>query len=168
MDSEIIKQLLEKYWNCQTTVDEERQLCQYFTSDNVAPELSHVAELFRYFNEEKSKKSDVNFAMKVTKRFQKPEVARTTSLTTIKSVFRIAAGIFVLVVATILIRNEIQKTYPKEIIDTYVDPKLAFEETKKALFLIAESFGKAKNEASKIIMFEKAEETVKDNIVKKN
>lgn len=74
---------------------------------------------------------------------------------------RIAAGVAVLVVATWLVRNEIRSNNPETVVDTYNDPKLAFEETKKALMMISKSFGTAEKEAKKINLFNEAQEVVK-------
>jgi len=73
---------------------------------------------------------------------------------------RIAAGIVVVVAATFLIRQEIRKSYPKELQDTYTDPQMAFEETKRALQMISNTFGKAKKEASKMQMLNEAEKKI--------
>jgi len=64
------------------------------------------------------------------------------------------------VAATYFIRQEVRKAYPEPVEDTYSDPKIAFEETKKALMMISKSFGKAKNEAGKIKMFNDAEKKI--------
>ena len=45
-------------------------------------------------------------------------------------------------------------------VDTYDDPKLAFEETKKALMMISKSFGTAEEQAKKINMFNEAQEEI--------
>ncbi|HPH46002.1 MAG TPA: hypothetical protein PKU83_03285, partial [Chryseolinea sp.] len=74
---------------------------------------------------------------------------------------RIAAGLAVVVAAVYFIRTEIRKTTPQAMVDTYDDPKLAFEETKKALLMISKSFGRAETEAKKIDLFNKATEEVK-------
>jgi lipase chaperone LimK len=73
---------------------------------------------------------------------------------------RIAAGIFVVVAATFLIRQEVRKRYTDEVADTYTDPQLAFEETKRALQMISNTFGKAKKEASKMQMLNEAEKKI--------
>jgi hypothetical protein len=62
--------------------------------------------------------------------------------------------------ATWFIRNEIRSTTPQEVVDTYDDPKMAFEETKKALMMISKSFGTAKEQAKKINMFNEAQEEI--------
>ena len=77
-----------------------------------------------------------------------------------RNIARIAAGIVVVVAATFFIRSEIRKSYPQELQDTYSDPQMAFEETKKALMMISHSFGKAKHETDKIKMFNEAEKKI--------
>ena len=48
-----IEEILTKYFECETTVDEEKHLQQYFSSANVAPHLVHYSPLFVYFATEK-------------------------------------------------------------------------------------------------------------------
>ena len=51
---------------------------------------------------------------------------------------------------------------PPEVVDTYDDPKMAFEETKKALMMISKSFGTAEEQAKKINLFNKAQEEIQN------
>jgi len=73
---------------------------------------------------------------------------------------RIAAGLVVVLAATWFIRNEIRSSSPPEAVDTYDDPKVAFEETKKALMMISKSFGTAEEHAKKINLFNEAQEEI--------
>jgi hypothetical protein len=73
---------------------------------------------------------------------------------------RIAAGLVVVMMAIWFIRNEVRESTPQEMVDTYDDPKLAFEETKKALMMISKSFGTAEQQAKKINMFNEAQEEI--------
>ncbi|MFM7852328.1 MAG: hypothetical protein ACKO96_10545, partial [Flammeovirgaceae bacterium] len=72
---------------------------------------------------------------------------------------RIAAGIAVVIAASYFIHLELQKTNPSPE-DTYSDPRVALEETKKALLLISNSFNKAHQQAGKIKMFNEAEQKI--------
>ena len=53
MDSKHIEQLLEKYWNCETSLEEEKQLREYFGGENVPGQWKEASELFRYFEQQR-------------------------------------------------------------------------------------------------------------------
>ena len=72
----------------------------------------------------------------------------------------VAAGLAVVIAATWFIRTEIRSSMPQEVVDTYDDPKMAFEETKKALLIISKSFGTAEAQTRKINMFNEAQEEI--------
>lgn len=160
MDSKQLEQLLKKYWDCETSVEEENELKAWFRNNPAPEHLKDTAALFLYFGENKKKEiADVNFDHQVIEDI-KPRRGRMASL--VQNSMRIAAGLIVLMVATWFVRNEIRKTTPQEMVDTYDDPKLALEETKKALKLISKSFGAAEDEAKNLNLFNKAQEEIKN------
>ena len=54
MDSKRIELLLERYWNCVSTLEEEAELKEYFTTTQEIPEhLKQAAPLFQYFDKER-------------------------------------------------------------------------------------------------------------------
>ncbi|MBK8428400.1 MAG: hypothetical protein IPL27_21650 [Lewinellaceae bacterium] len=65
---EHIEALLEKYWEGDTTLEEERLLKTYFASSEVADSLRQYAPLFQVFREEQS----VQFSKKATATVIKP------------------------------------------------------------------------------------------------
>jgi hypothetical protein len=157
MDSKQLEQLLEKYWNCETSLEEEQQLREYFRG-SVPENLKDTADLFRYFEAQQSHSVEgIDFDAVVRKKIkqQQPE---GRSVKMFFNYARIAAGLIVVVTATYFVRQEVRKAYPPEIVDTYSDPKLALEETKKALMMISKGFNKAQKEAGKIKAFNEAEE----------
>jgi hypothetical protein len=156
MDSKQIEQLLEKYWSCETTLEEERQLRNYFCG--MVPEnLKEVAELFRYFEwQQQHQIAGAEFDQQVRRKLISP-VKEGRQVKWIYNVAKIAAGLLVVITATYFVRQEVRKAYPPEIADTYSDPKLALEETKKALMMISKSLNKAQKEAEKIKVFNEAE-----------
>lgn len=160
MDSNGMKELLDKYWNCETTLAEEEQLRAYFRNGDIPEEWKETAVLFRYFEENKKKSlNDISFESDLMKKVRVP-----TEHSKVKRLFynsmRIAAGLVVVIVATWFIRTEVRNSTPQEVVDTYDDPKLAFEETKKALMMISRSFGSAEEQAKKINMFNEAQEEI--------
>lgn len=160
MDLHEVERLLEKYWQTETSLEEEQKLREFFTSGNVPASLKGAADLFAFFQHEKDNALEQNFEGTVTKQLVTRRGAKVISMISWGNVTRIAAGIVVVVAATFFIREEVRKNYPKEIADTYSDPQLAFEETKRALQMISSSFGKAKKEASKVQMLNEAEKKI--------
>jgi glucose-6-phosphate isomerase len=162
MDSNRINELLKKYWSCETSLEEEAELREHFKSSNAPDELKDAAALFRYFEENKKKSlNDISFEGRVMEKIHTPpkrgQIARLTY-----NAMRIAAGLGVVLAATWFIRNEIRSSNPPEVVDTYDDPKMAFEETKKALMMISKSFGTAEEQAKKINLFNKAQEEIQN------
>jgi hypothetical protein len=159
MDSKRIEELLNRYWSCESSLEEEQQLREYFRAGNYPEQLKETAALFIYFEAHKKKSiNDETFDTQVVGKIKSPPKGKMASL--LQNSMRIAAGITVLIVAFVLVKNEIRKTTPQEVVDTYDDPRLAFEETKKALMMISKSFGTAEQEARKINMFNEAREEV--------
>ena len=159
MDSERLEELLEKYWKCETSVEEEQQLQTYFRHTPVPDGLKETAALFNYFEAQKSKEvSDIAFEKSVLRKISAPR-GRMAAL--IFNTMRIAAGIVVLVLAVWLVRMEVRKSTPVQMTDTYDDPKMAFEETKKALMMISRSFSTAEEQAKKINLFNEAQKEIR-------
>ena len=159
MDSKNMEDLLKKYWACETTLEEEKQLREYFGGNNIPDQWKDTAALFRYFEETKKKSlNDLAFESQVIHKIHAPKKGRLVRL--VYNAMRIAAGLAVVLAATWFIRNEIREATPQAVVDTYDDPKLAFEETKKALLMISKSFGTAEEQARKINMFNEAQEEI--------
>jgi hypothetical protein len=166
MDSEHIEQLLARYWSCETSLEEEQLLREYFNGQNIPAPWKETSELFRYFETKKNESfENSSFDAEVLKTIRVMPKGRGVRL--LYNAARIAAGLLVVAVATFLVRQEIRKSYPKEVADTYSDPKLAFEETKKALMMISKGFGHAQQETKKIDLFNEAEKQVEGKKEKK-
>lgn len=167
MDSDRIDELLNKYWNCETSLEEEQQLRTYFSGRENPEQWKQTAALFQYFDTVRKKTlNDQAFDDVVLKQVLAPK--KTTITRILYNSMRMAAGVAVLVVAIWLVRNEIRETTPQATVDTYDDPKLAFEETKKALMMISKSFGNAEEKAKRINMFNEAREQIQKDNSKKN
>jgi len=160
MDSEKIDELLSKYWNCETSLEEEEQLQAYFRNASIPDRHKEAAGLFRYFDQQKKKAlTDASFEGSVMKKIQAPKAGRIRTL--VFNSMRIAAGVIVLVLAVWLVRMEVRKSTPQEMADTFDNPKEAFEETKKALIMISKSFGTAEEQAKKINLFNEAQQEIR-------
>lgn len=158
MDFEKIDKLLEKYWDGKTSLEEEKELQAFFREASVPESLKDTANLFRYFQQQKQLNiTDISFDKDLRRKVSLPK-GRIASL--LFNSMRIAAGIVVLFVAVWLVRMEVREGAVAEV-DTYDDPRMAFEETKKALMMISKSFGTAEEQAKKINLFNEAQEDIK-------
>ena len=115
--------LLEKYFDGETSIAEENELKNYFSSSDVAPHLEQYKPLFGYFIEAK----DENFEKNIALFFKRQRVAWLS----------IAASVVVLVgVGTYVYFNSNNVKENKEL-GTYEDPKEALEATQKALSMLS-------------------------------
>ena len=159
MGSNQVKELLEKYWNCETSLEEEQRLRAYFQRE-VPAEMSDTAELFRYFEKQQHTTVSGNSFDEEVKRKIKAQRPAGKSAKMYFNYARIAAGLVVVVAAGYFVRQEVRKAYPPNVEDTFSDPRVALEETKKALMMISNSFNKAHKDVGKIVMFNEAEQKI--------
>lgn len=160
MDSKQIEELLAKYWNCETSVEDEQALREYFAREKADDNLKEVAAIFRYFDQQRQTEiHDAAWDGRI-RDLAKPRQATMGRF--VRNSLRIAAGILVLMVAVWFVRSEIRQRTPQELVDTYSDPELAFEETKKALLMISKGFGAAEEQAKKIDLFNEARQQIQN------
>ena len=74
MDYKYIEQLLERYWQCETTVAEERILREFFSQDDVPAALSAYRDLFRYEADEQQTALGSDFDRRVLEQIEEPVV----------------------------------------------------------------------------------------------
>ncbi len=53
MDSKRLEILLNRYWSCVSTLEEEKELRDYFNNNEVSEDMLEIATLFRYYESEK-------------------------------------------------------------------------------------------------------------------
>lgn len=100
LDYKYIEQLLERYWECQTTLEEEAILREFFAQDNVPMNLLQYRQLFLYAHEEPKETLDSDFDEKMMSIIdaEKTVKARTISLTErLKPLMRAAAMVAVVI-----------------------------------------------------------------------
>jgi len=157
MDSKKIEELLNRYWNCETSLEEEAQLREYFQAGNVPEEQKEAAALFQYFHATRNQPVP-EVTLDASRLQEHPPKGKWVQWVSYS--LRIAAGLVVLVIATWFIRSEFEKNDQAANQAQQEEVRLAFEETKKALKLISANFGKAEQEAKKINLFNEAQEQI--------
>jgi hypothetical protein len=134
MNQEEIKQLLDKYYDGETTRDEEIVLKEYFSHNAVPSELTDEAEIFRYYSGsfvipepsddfENRIISAIDSADQIADNIKRRKIYIT--LSGVAAVMLILAGTYFFF---------IQKSEPR---DTYSDPEIAYAETMKILYNVS-------------------------------
>ena len=126
MEFNKIEDLLEKYFQGETTIAEEKELKAYFSSPNVAQHLEQYKPMFGYFSQVKEQKSTQEIPLKAKKR----NVAWLS----------IAASVVVLLgIGTYFFVSEKNATpaVAQSELGTYDDPEEALAATQKALALLS-------------------------------
>lgn len=117
MESIKIEQLLDKYLNAETTLQEETVLSDYFLNSQVAPHLEEYKALFIYFADNKSE------------RFTK-----TIQLNTKKTNWK-----WLSVAASVVLLFSVYTGYQN---NQKEEARIAFENTQMAFQLISKNFNK--------------------------
>jgi len=126
MEFNKIEDLLEKYFQGETSIAEEKELKNYFSSPNVAQHLEQYKPMFGYFSQVKEQKSTQTIPLKTKKR----NVAWLS----------IAASVVVLLgVGTYFYVSEknAAPAVAQTELGTYDDPEEALAATQKALALLS-------------------------------
>lgn len=135
-----IENLLEKYFEATSTVAEEEELKRYFSENEVAPHLEQYKPLFSYFSNAKEERYTKQVPLTPRKKlnYRWISVAAAVVLT-----FGIYFG-----------TNGYQSYQEQK------QAEYAYQETKKALDLLAENFGKGKEKMAYLNEFETAKAKV--------
>lgn len=158
MDYHEVRQLLEKYWSGNTSLEEERSLKIFFSTHttDLPEDLMEVASLFEYYEET---------ALQTMPAFSSPwdikEATGQRRFRILKSYWDYAA-IFILILASVWILKPTGKTISQSVAiqDTYQDPEQAMIATQKALQVLANNLNRGKDEMEKLALFHEAQQKV--------
>jgi hypothetical protein len=124
MEHNNIEQLLERYFEGETTLAEEKTLKSYFSSSAVPPHLEHYIPLFMHYN-------------KVQNEQFKGTLLLINKRSNSKMWLSIAASVVVMLGVSIY-TFQMYNQPVNEDLGTINDPEVAFKETQKALNMISE------------------------------
>lgn len=154
MDYKYIEQLLECYWQGQTSVEEEKILCDFFSQKEVPAHLKRYSVLFAFEQSQKSVQLGTDFDQKMLSRIDGPTVhARRNSIKfRLQPFYRAAAVVAVMVCLGLAAQHSFEmkeegmpnvtynyKTYE----DTFSDPQVALEQVSSALKTVSDGLRKS-------------------------
>lgn len=138
MELDNIEKLLEKYFEANTTAAEERELREYFTGDTVAPHLEQYTPLFTYFSAAKEE--------------------RFTRQVPLKPRTYLYQWISVAAVAVIAFGIYFGRDYQQQ-----KEAEFAYEQTRKALGLLAQNLDRGTEKVAYLNEFELTKEKIIKN-----
>jgi hypothetical protein len=155
MDYQNIEELLKRYWQCETTLDEEMQLRDFFLKEDVPTHLLPYKDLFVYCSQEKEEKLGADFDARIMAQIEAPVVKakRITLISRFKPLFRAAAviALFLMlgnVAQRTLFQNDALDYNYNTYKDTYDDPNVAYKKVSSALIILSEEINKSQDQDS--------------------
>ena len=148
MESNLVEQLVEKYFQGETSIAEEKLLKAYFSSNDVTPQLAKYQALFGYFETQK----ETQFEQKITLQPRKKIYVKWVG---------IAASFLVLFGLSTFY---FYPTQPKSVeLGTFENPEEAYFETQKALFMVSEQVNLGMKSVSHLKEYEKTKKSIFKN-----
>jgi hypothetical protein len=135
MNPEEARQLLEKYYNGESSLEEEERLKEFFCKDDIPEDLAPEKDIFKYFAQSSLiPEPSAGFENRIISTL---EPADNKSIITGRRrlygiISGIAAGLLVLTSLYFLFDNR------NELEDTYSDPEIAYVEAMRILYDVSE------------------------------
>ena len=131
-----IRGILEKYWEGESTLEEEKELRSYFASSQVSEEFAPFIPLFTYFDEEQHVQMESEIA--------EPKPKAEGRIVNLKWVINVAASIAIFVAMFFINKQVNHKDSAQQYAyhDTYQTPEEALAEVKQALLYVSAKMNK--------------------------
>ena len=143
MEDHKIKDLLDRYWEGDTTLEEERELRSYFASSQVSEEFLPFKSLFAFYEEAQH----LQMQGEIKTPTQERNVGKTINM---RWLINVAASIAIFI-AMFYINKKSKSDLPQQyaLQDTYENPEEAYAEVKKALLFVSAKMNKGVNTAAR-------------------
>ena len=146
--SNIVSKLVEKYFEAETTVEEEALIKEYFSQNEVAASLQNYKQFFNLLEREKSVTFNKELSLPSTMKIEKNTSGRVINMNWIKAV---AAVFFVAIGGYWIMNNQTNVIEPKQLVSksNYIeveDPELALKYTMEALALVSKKYKKGEDQ----------------------
>ena len=113
MDYKYIEQLRERYWRCETSLQEEEILRTFFSQENVPAELLSYKDLFIYEQEQKTADVlDGNFDQKILGMIEEDEPVKAHTITMqqrLMPLFKAAAIVAIVLTLSNAVQNALNQ-----------------------------------------------------------
>jgi len=147
-----IEKLLERYFEGETSLPEEKMLRDFFASGNVPERWKNLDRYFSFVIQEQNKQIlDVDFDNKVMSDMKGNKLAPLIDLRRpwIYWISGVAAGVLILI--AVFVKFD---PFTKRIEDTYKDPQTAYIEARKILLYVSARFNKGTSSLGSVTALE--------------
>jgi hypothetical protein len=151
---EDIRKILERFYRGETSLEEEKMLQEYFTSSNVPAELIPDRDLFQSFDDgEEALEVPADLNQKILASIDRAESKETrTRRISLYSLSGLAAGLLVMIAVYLFFlrsdRNSLIAS--NQMVDTYQDPMMAYEEARNALVYVSKKLNTGTSELEQV------------------
>jgi hypothetical protein len=154
LSSEEIDPLVEKYWNAETSLEEEEVLHVYFSSDQVSDNHIAIKDLFFFYGNQRKREFNLDIEQLLNEQVSSNGAAATDNAArplakeakvfSLRKLTAAIAAIFVLGFAAVTVMNqstkqETQYRGKSVSLDTEAEAKEAYEITKQAFALLSKN-----------------------------
>ena len=136
MDSKQIEQLLERYWACETNIEEEAMLRHFFCEGEVPSSLLPYRDLFVYQQKQSEARLSADFDARILEKIEQAPVVKArkvTLITRLMPMLKAAAAIALLLLLGNLLQHSFsvgkQEIIPSDTIGNHISaPSVALSE----------------------------------------
>ncbi len=149
MDYNNIRKLLDKYWEGQSSVEEEIQLRDFFSGTDVPEDLKSYQPLFQFFQMEQDKKLNDDFDKKLIQKLESSEKPTAKVRRLPYYLMRIAAAGLLLFSIYFVSQQGPFKPDQTEVANyDEMTPEEVYAQTKQALLLVSAKLNKGTDVAN--------------------
>lgn len=152
MDYKYIEQLLERYWQCETSLEEESKLCAFFLKEEIPAQLLPYKDLFVYQQVMRETGLGEDFDARILDRIERPVVKakRLTWTGRLLPLLKAAAVVALMlslgnVAQHTFFANETLDYNYETYKDTYDDPEVAYKQVSSALMMLSERINESRD-----------------------
>ena len=151
MEYKQIELLLERYWLCETSLEEEEMLRDFFTSDDVPVHLLRYKDLFYYQSAQHKLELGDEFDEKIFGAISdpvvhiKPVVDRKWFVPLLRATAIVLTVVFLGNLAQDIFPSQQSEYDYENYTDTYDNPDVAYQQVSSALLMVSEKINTSKS-----------------------
>ena len=157
MDYKYIEQLLERYWQCETSLEEEAILRTFFAQKDVPAHLRRYQTLFSGIKSIQEAKLGEDFDQKILAQIHEGEQVKARRITfshRLMPLYKAAASVAIVLtlgnaIQTTVVQKDPDHGYKYEHYqDSYKDPSVAYDQVSNALQMVSQGLSEASEKDS--------------------